>query len=92
MTMSAEAMTTANERRRSAVETAERAGLMSGERSPIGARIRKALLQNAKERTGLASPTDVLEYALAKVALEDDFARVLLSLEGTISPDIDLEF
>jgi hypothetical protein len=79
-------------RRRSVLETAERQGLLAGERGPIGARIRKALLQGAKERSGLSSTTDVIEYALARVALEDGFIQALFAVEGKISPDVDLEF
>jgi hypothetical protein len=34
----------------------------------------------------------VIEYALAKVALEDDYGAKLLALKGTVPADIDLEF
>ena len=46
----------------------------------------------AKQRTGLTSETALLEYALAKVAIEDNFAEVLAGLRGSVSKGVDLEF
>ena len=81
------------ERRRAATfAEAENAGLLGGARRPVGARVAEPLLQAAKQRSGLTSTTEVLEYALAKVALEDDFGERLLALKGTVPPDLDLEF
>jgi hypothetical protein len=50
------------------------------------------LLVAARERTGIQSDTELLEYALARVALEDTFAETLVALRGSVSPDVDLEF
>jgi hypothetical protein len=80
------------ERRRSVIAVAEESGLFEGARGPVGARIHTSLLAAAKARTGLASTTEVIEYALAKLALEDDYGLKLLAHKGTISPDLDLEF
>ncbi len=79
------------ERRRVIVTAAERAGLFSGGRDQIGARVPRQLLAAAKEKTGLASTTEVLEYALAKLAVEDDFGRMLLLRTGSVPQDLDLE-
>jgi hypothetical protein len=79
-------------RQRGVMESAKNDGLLSGERDRIGGRIRQRLVQAAKERSGISSDTELLEYALAKVALEDDFGVNLLKLKGTVSRDIDLEF
>jgi hypothetical protein len=65
---------------------------LGGETGRIGARIRRGLLQAAKQRSGISSDTELLEYALAQVALEDDFAETLLSLKGAVPADLDLEF
>jgi hypothetical protein len=46
----------------------------------------------AKQRTGISSTTELVEYALAKVALEDDFGAKLVARRGTIPPDIKLDF
>jgi hypothetical protein len=74
------------------IETAERAGLLRGENGRIAGRVRAELIRLAKERSGLTSDTQLLEYALAKIALEDDFGPKILARKGRVSPDIDLEF
>ena len=74
------------------IETAERAGLLRGENGRIAGRVRAELIRLAKERSGLTSDTQLLEYALAKIALEDDFGAKILTRKGRVSPDIDLEF
>jgi hypothetical protein len=55
-------------------------------------RIHRTLLDAANRRTGLTSETALLEYAFAKVAIEDDIVERLNRLRGTVSQDIDLEF
>jgi hypothetical protein len=72
--------------------TAARAGLLEGESQRIAGRMRTALIKAAKERSGITSDTELLEYALSRVALEDTFAETLTSLRGSVSPDLDLEF
>jgi hypothetical protein len=78
-------------RRRSVVAAAKAAGLLTGENSPLGARVPHRLVTQAKERSGISSTTDLVEYALAKVALEDDFGSKLVARKGTIPADITLE-
>jgi hypothetical protein len=80
-------------RRHAAVlDTARQAGLLSGENGRIAGRVRETLIQTAKERSGLTSDTQLLEYALAKVALEDNFGPKILARKGRVSKDLDLEF
>jgi hypothetical protein len=79
-------------RRDSVLETVKRLGLLDGPRNRIAGRIRGQLIKAAKARSGIRSDTQLLEYALAQVALEDDFWRKLLARRGTIPPDIDLDF
>ena len=74
------------------IDTARRAGLLSGENGRIAGRVRETLIQTAKEQSGLTSDTELLEYALAKVALEDNFGPKILARKGHVSKDIDLEF
>ena len=81
-----------NPRRDAVLETVKRLGLLEGPTNRIAGRIREPLIKAAKARSGIRSDTDLLEYALAQVALEDDFWQKLLSLEGTVPRDIDLEF
>jgi hypothetical protein len=81
-----------NPRRRAILETAKEAGLLSGTSGRIAGRIRKNLIDAARARSGIKSDTKLLEYALASVALEDDFGQKLLALRGSVPKDIDLEF
>jgi hypothetical protein len=81
-----------NLRHRAVVDAARELGLLGGESSRIGARIRYDLVAAAKLRSGITSDTELLEYALAKVALEDDFGTKLVARKGRITKDIDLEF
>lgn len=68
------------------------AGLIRGTKGKrISGRAHESLFDAAAQRSGLDG-SDLLEYALAKVALEDDFAEKLLALEGSVSRDVDLEF
>jgi hypothetical protein len=79
-------------RRRAALEAARSYGFLDGESTRIGARVRRNLLETAKKTSGLSSDTELLEYALAVIALEDDFGAKLIARTGTVSRDIDLEF
>jgi hypothetical protein len=81
-----------NPRRTAVLETAKDVGLLAGARGRIAGRIRKQLVDAAKARSGIKSDTDLLEYALARVALEDDFGQKLVARKGRVPPDIDLEF
>jgi hypothetical protein len=50
------------------------------------------LVARAKKRTGIDSDTDLIEVALANIAVEDDYADWLLSRRGAVSREADLEF
>ena len=77
-----EAMTIAAER-----------GLLKGTRTRVvRARMPAALVNRAKVRTGIQSDTELLEVALANLAVADDYPEWLLSRKGSIRPDLDLEF
>lgn len=81
-----------NGRRRAVMNMARELGLLGGEKGRIGGRIRRDLVTAAKVKSGIASDTELLEYALAKVALEDDFGAQLVRRKGQITRDLDLEF
>lgn len=82
----------ASPRRRAVMEAARKFGLLGGESSRIGGRIRLDLVTAAKTKSGIASDTELLEYALARVAVEDDFGSKLVRRKGRIARDVDLEF
>jgi hypothetical protein len=86
------ARTRENPRRSAVLASAEDAGLLAGASGRIAGRIRKQLVNAAKARSGIKSDTELLEYALARVALEDDFGPKLIAREGRVPQDIDLEF
>ena len=51
---------------------------------PVGGRFSDALIDEAKRVSGITENTDLLTYALIKVALEDDFGERLLARKGRI--------
>ncbi len=67
------------ERRQSIVEAAAATGLLAGSKDQVGARVPRELLKAAKKQPGITSTTDLVEYALASVALEDDFGAWLVA-------------
>lgn len=82
-----------SERLRDVLVIADKAGLFKGTRTKIvRGRMPEALVNKAKARTGIKSDTDLLEVALANLAVADDFPEWLLSRKGTVNKDLDLEF
>jgi len=72
---------------------AEQEGLLRGERTQVvRGRMPEALVARAKKRTGIDSDTDLIELALASIAVEDDYADWLLSRRRAVSREVDLEF
>jgi hypothetical protein len=72
---------------------AEREGLLRGERTKVlRGRMPEALVSEAKKRTGIESDTDLIEVALANIAVADDYAEWLLSRRGSVDSRITLEF
>lgn len=73
------------------LSTAAAVGLTRGRKGKrFSGRAHEELFAAAVARSGLDG-SDLLEYALAKVALEDDFAERLLARAGSIGRDVDLE-
>ena len=72
---------------------AEHEGLLRGERTEVvRGRMPEALVARAKRRTGISSNTDLIEVALANIAVGDDYADWLLLRRGSVTPEVDLEF
>ncbi len=66
------------------------AGYLEGQKSErVGGRVPKSLISAAMDKSGIQSPSELLEYALSKVAIEDDFGKKLLSLKGSIPDDVE---
>ncbi len=74
------------------LEAARRSGLLGDKDSRIASRVSPALIRQAKRQTGIQTDTDLIEFALATVALEDHFAETFKTARGTVDPEIKLGF
>lgn len=72
------------ERRTAAIRAAEERGLLGSKDRQLGGRFSDALVEEAKRVSGITENTDLLTYALIKVALEDDFGERLLARKGRV--------
>lgn len=73
-------------------EIARAKNLIGGpKRHVLNARLDENLVAAAKARTGIASDTELVEVALASLAVEDDFGAWLLAQGGRLDPDFDLD-
>lgn len=71
---------------------AEQSGLLGEKSARIGGRISPALLEEARKRTGIETDTDLIEFALANVALDDNFGEIFEKVRGTVDPSLKLGF
>jgi len=71
---------------------AQRSGLLQEKSGRIGGRVSPALVEQAKARTGIETDTDLIEFALANIALEDRFAESFRAVRGKVDPDLKLGF
>jgi hypothetical protein len=71
---------------------AQSSGLLNEKSGRIGGRVSPVLVQRAKARTGIETDTDLIEFALASIALEDNFAEAFRAVRGTVDPDLKLGF
>ncbi|MPZ30606.1 MAG: hypothetical protein GEV13_06355 [Rhodospirillales bacterium] len=74
------------------MQAAKQAGLLRGKGGRIGGRVSPVLIRQAKQQTGIETDTDLIEFALATVALEDNFARAFKASRGKVVPELKLGF
>lgn len=74
------------------MEAAEQSGLLLERDGRIGGRVSHTLVEPAKARTGIETDTDLIEFALADIALEDEFAENFKAARGKVDPDLKLGF
>jgi hypothetical protein len=74
------------------MEAAGRAGLLEDKDSRVAARVSSALVEQAKRRTGIESDSDLVAFALASIAVEDDFIEVFKAVRGKIDPTLKLGY
>ena len=81
-----------SDRAKRMVAIARAKGLVSGPKTvTVRGRMAAALVEEAKRRTGIASDTELLEAALATLAVADDYGEWLVAQRGTVDPGLDLE-
>ncbi len=76
----------------SVMRAADQAGMLGEKSHRIGGRISPALVEQAKKQTGIETDSELIEFALANIVLDDDFGRVLREVDGTVSSDLKLGF
>ncbi|CAL78307.1 conserved hypothetical protein [Bradyrhizobium sp. ORS 278] len=74
------------------MRAAEQSGLLKDKAGRIGGRVSSALVRQAKRQTGIETDTDLIEFALATIALEDNFADVFRQARGKVDPKLKLGF
>ena len=74
------------------MKAAENSGLLREKSGRIGGRVSAALIEQAKKQTGIEGDTDLIEFALANVALTDDFSKVFRDSRGKVDPTLKLGF
>lgn len=78
-------------RNQATLESARAAGLIGSTKGArVAGRVSAELVAAAKKSAGVSSDTDVIEVALARLALEDDFGAKLVRNKGSVPRDIDL--
>ncbi|MCA1549932.1 hypothetical protein I6F36_24170 [Bradyrhizobium sp. BRP19] len=78
-------------RNRLVLEQARAVGLLGGaKKMRLSGRVPAGLIEAAKKRAHVCSDTDLLELALSRLALEDDFGARLVRRKGDVPADIDL--
>ena len=71
--------------------TARGKGLLGTKDTTIGGRVPAPLVDAAKARSGIRSDSELLLYALSKVAIEDDFGRKLVARKGQVPAAVALD-
>ena len=74
------------------MRAAEQSGLLRAKNGRIGGRVSPVLIAQAKRQTGIEADTELIEFALATVALEDDFAKTFDESRGRVDPRLKLGF
>jgi hypothetical protein len=71
---------------------AEHGLLRQGKTIVIRGRMSPALVARAKARTGITSDSELIEAALASLAVADDYGEWLIAQRERVDPAVDLEF
>lgn len=74
------------------MNAAQQSGLLNEKSGRISGRVSPALVRQAKKRTGIATDSDLIAFALASVALDDTFAEVFKESRGKVDAALKLGF
>jgi len=74
------------------MKAAEHSGLLGEKSQRIGGRINPVLMEQAKKHTGIEADTDLIEFALAAVARDDNFGATFQKTRGTVDPYLKFGF
>jgi hypothetical protein len=74
------------------MKAAERSGLLKEKSSRIAGRVSPTLVKQAKKRTGIEGDTDLIAFALANVALADDFPKAFKDARGKVDAGLRLGY
>lgn len=80
------------ERVETVMAAAKRSGLLAEKSGRIACRVSPALVRQAKQRTGIKTDTDLIAFALANVALEDNFLEAFEAADSTVDPGLKLGY
>lgn len=82
----------ASARNKLVLDQAKAAGLLgaAAKNTRLSGRVSSQLIEAAKKRAHVTSDTELLELALSRLAIEDDFGARLVGRKGSIPADIDL--
>jgi len=82
-----------SDRFQEALAIAKEAGLLRGAKTEVvRGRMPRALVVKAKTTSGARSDTELIEMALANLAVADQYPEWLLSQRGSVGKEVDLEF
>lgn len=85
-------ITVSRSRFEAVMKAAEHSGLLGEKSMRIAGRISPALIEKAKKQTGIDTNTELIEFALANVALDDNFGQTFRKTRGTVDPTLKLGF
>jgi hypothetical protein len=74
------------------IEAARQSGLLGEKNARISGRVSAALIVQAKRLTGIQTDQDLIEFALAILALEDHFADAFRETRGKVDSELLLGF
>jgi hypothetical protein len=90
MTELKEAEEIAQKRNKLVLDQARASGLLGAKNMRLSGRVSSELVQAAKQRAHVKSDTELLELALSRLALEDDFGAKLVRRKASVPSDLDL--